>query len=1158
MAINHGNKLSGSTSLSFTTNGKAYTDVATILTTDYSSNLTINTPAPSIWENSTVTYKRSVSQDSPISATITGFNNGEYTVEYTWKDNNPDTPYYTGNLTVKPEHIAGMIDSIAVFGGSKTINATGITYHVPSNLTINRYSPVTLSGKIPNDSTYNKGGTISDNEFYSYEAPIRNGDQFILQKIYGPAQKAGKITDLSGVLTLTSNSSWLTFDNGTTKEEYTFDNKSNSFPTITVNATTNTPHAKYGTAKGELDYSPKISSISETATTHKITLSGLEKVTDADDSIANTDNRTAQISYSFLNYYITGNKMDDTVMIYKTGNFNITQEGGNVTVPNPKITYTLTYKSANYTVDGDNFIPVKTTDNTFTVNFGSVEGKEGEVSGNISGDFPDSFEVYGGTTNVNINGLNLTKPVDYPSRNIKFTAGGKIDYVNEVNNSTVGITANTYTTSKEITISQGGLIHNIPEAEIQWYIDSAKTNAIPTGKLSTPSLSISSNPISLGNSSKTISLTATSNEARSLYGGIAGELAVSLNNTIVPASGGTVTITGDPKHMAFIDGEIPATNSAYFRVRGYSTSNTKGIDKITKVEENSFGHDFSNAKPGSGNLVYNKLIYIKGQDRIINGKVFTNATFSSTIGTVIPNSLTFSSSSSSKQTSWKIPAATQPNTSLSYEMSSDNTRVTVSMSGSNLSSSTYKLSYSCNGKSGNYSVTRSGRNQLIDTILNVGGDTTYLNTNGKSFPMKYQSTINTTYTFNGWSFKNIVRNTLTTAISWNPNTLDFGSSATELSKSSVLSVTTAPENYTPKTITFTLSGIKQYPDESGVTTYSKNWNVNVPVTTIVAAAPIISVTPEGYGNYFTYTWDNATSKFTGTFKAVKINKSSLTINNPTYNTNGWDKYFTVNYVGESGGDSERNITVTAKSGDKTAILTCHRGIVTVSTSPSKTITFNITNNDPDFITLACPTTTIKPNNNVTIYPTSTEKDLSSIPLDKFDNYISAIVNIGSSKPLPPILTNITTTDANGNPQLGAFDTGTYHFYSGLNLLDDTITLTKTATGTTVCVQDTTKSSNYSKKFNRTINIFDIINISNPNYTWSITHNSGAGFLSIDNNGTLTLNPSNYNVTNENGVDETVTCTVTFGSPAKDYFGRSTISRTKTLHIDGKHYVNIPL
>ncbi len=1168
MAKDNGNILSSSIntkkSLSFTTKGKANTDESTVLKTDYRTNLTITTPTPLIWNNSVDTYRRSVSQTEPISAAITGFDSdsGEYTVEYTWnKHNNPDPAYYTGSLSVKPENT----DNISVNSGTKNILATGITYNAASNLTIDRYSPVTLAGTIPSDSSSNQGGSISDDKFYSYFVRNRVGNSFNTKLVYGPGQIAGSINDLSGVLTLASNSSWLTFDNGTTNEEYTFDNDNNKFPTITINAAANTPNAKYGTASASLDYSPK-SSIDSSSTKQTITLSGLKKVTDADNTQAETKERTATITYSFhINNY--QDKTADGVAIANltpeditNESFTITQSGGNVAVPNPSITYSLTYKSADYKVSGDDFVPTRTGDNTFTVNFGDIDGTEGTVSGSLDADFPDSFEVYGGITNVTVNGLEITNPIDYASRDIKFTALGRIDYVDEVNNSTTGISNYTYTTTKEITLHQYGHYHDTPEAEIKWYVDSAKTNTAPYGK-SAPTLSIGTNPMSLGSNSKTISLTASSNEAKSQSGGVTGALYVYPDRTSVPYYGGTLTIAADPINMTFNNATIPATDSAYFRVRGYSTSNTKGNDNITTVAENSFGHDFNNAAPGSGNLVYNKLIYIKGQDEINNGTASLNVSFTSTGGSsVSPSSLTFSSSSDSKQTSWSIPGASLPSTSLTYEMATDNKSVTVSMSGNTLGTTSFTCTYNYNGKTNSFTVNRQGLQQGITTKLYVSGDTNYLNTGSISFPMTYLAWVGDTYTFSGWSFKNATRGTNVDYLYWDAtnNQLYFDSSGAESTKSSKLKINTSYEGDPNKSVTFKLIGTKDRSDQSGVTNYEKSWVVPIQVATTGIDTPTLKVTTEGYEKYFSYTWNSDTLTFTGTFKAVSATGSSLIINTPDYNTNGWDKQFTVNYSGASGGDEARTVKAVAVCGGHSATLTCSRDAVTIYASSPTTISFNVTNNNPDFVTLSCPTTTVDPNKTATIIPVATLKDLTSISLDKFDNYNSAFEGQGSGKTLDAITTDITTKqDSTGYPQLGAFDTGTYHFYSGFNNsgIPSSITLTKALSGKAVCNQDGSKQSNYNYTVSKSV--YNIISNSNPKYEWKITNNSGAGFLSIDNNGVLALNNSNYNVTNENGVDETVTCTVKLGSPAKEYFGKDTLSITGKLHIDGKHYVNIP-
>lgn len=1162
MATDYGNKLSSEnskTSLKFETKGKGNDDGLAILKTDYRSyngKLTITTPTPSIWNNSTTIYKRSVSQSNPIKAAIIGFNDGEYTVEYAWNHNNPDPAYYTGDLTVNP------VDAnyIPVDGGTKNINANGITYHVPSNLTINRYSPVTLAGTIPSDSTSNIGGDVNDANLYNYK------DSDIT--IYGPAQKPGSVNNLYGVLTLTSTSPWLTFNNGTTNEEYTFDNSNGRFPTITVNAAGNTPVAKYGTASAALDYSPK-SSIGNSATTHTITLFGLKKLTDADNTQAITSERTATVNYKFhINNY--QDKTADGVAIanltpedISNKTFTISQSGGNATVSNPNITYSLVFKSADYTVSGDNFTPTRTGDDTFNVNFGSIKGEEGKVSGSVSANFPDHFEVYGGTSNVTVNALTLTNPVDYANRNIKFTATGKIDFVDKVNNSTAGITDHTFQTSKEIVISQVGTTHNKPEAEIKWYIDPAKTNTAPYGKYA-PTLSIGTNPISLGSSNKTISLTASSNESALKSGSITGDLSVSTNGqTSVPYTGGTVKITVDPKNMVFTNATIPATDSAYFRVRGYSTSNTKGIDNISTVAENSFGHDFSNTVPGSGKLVYNKLIYIKGQNEIENGTPSVNVAFTSTGGsTVSPSSLTFNSSASTRQTSWSIPGASMPSTSLTYEMAADNKSVTISMSGSNLSSAPFTCTYNYNGKSNSFSVTRQGNTQTIKTSLDVSGATNFLKTGNISFPMPHNALVGDTYSFSGWSFNSDIRKTQVNSLNWVPNTLEFSTTGEESSQIAFLNISTSPEPYTPKTIKFTLTGKKVYDDQSGINEYNKSWNVNVPVTTIGIGAPTISVSPAGYENYFSYIWYGP-DRFAGTFKSVGVSGSALAINTVNYNTNGWDKYFTVDYRGASGGDSARTVTVVASCGGKSATLTCHRDAVSIPASSPTPITFNVLNNNPDFVTLSCPITSVNPNTTGNrIYPVATLKNLLSISLDKFDNYNSAFKGQGSTSILKTITTDITTTDGSGNPQLGAFDTGTYHFNFKYNRddLNHTIILRKTATGKVVCNQDTGKSSNYSKDLYRNITVGAILENSRPNYAWSITNNSGAGFLTINNNeanAVLTLNNSNYRVSSESGVNETVTCTIKLNSPAKEYFGTDTIIATKTLHIDGKHYVNIP-
>lgn len=1165
MSTNHNSLLSNNKNiLTWTTKGKESSDGETLVKTEGSVNITI--PDKPELEDDTKTG--SANQDSPMIIASKTFDtdNFLYTIQYKWKHNIGTSGYIDGSLKVDKSD-----DNVfPVSGGSKNINVSGLTLHSRSDLRTARLFKVGASVTIPaNTDNNDTGGIATDDKFYTYT------DRGI--NIYGPAQRAENPDDIIGILTFTYNDSWIHVNPSTIKLT------ANGWPAspsidIDSNAPTN---AKYGTVDGDLSIA-NIVTMPNTGGNLSLVLSGLAKATNADNSSSITNDRSGNITYTFsVENYIKNTPDGNTLngIESATNTLSVSQSGGQATVPNPEITYNLTYVSADYTVNGDNFEP--SGSNPYTIEFGDISGEESVVSGSINADFP-SFNSWGGTiSGVDVNGINTTTPVNYSPRNIKLNATATAKYVGSVNNSTDGIDENhTYTQTKVVTIPQNGSNWAEGEATVQFYVDSCSSNEAPYGK-SQPSITLGTSVMSFNNgTTNTTSITASSNESNTSSGGVSGTLNTSISSTTVPASGGTVTITGTP-NMTFEDAKAPATNSAFFRICGYMTSIT-GEDYVNSVNLDDFGKTWTkgNTTPPTGSkLVYCGEVAIAGKSEVTGGTASTTATLSVDGGSLNTNSWTFSDNTE-QSSIWTIPDAGTPTGQFSnITMNSDITSLSVQTSGHDIDSKTFECEINDSDVTvspSTLSVTQEGLTQYFRLSLKPSGATEYLeNFNHKYLydgnPWTEILGVNSTYIFNDWTFdiENYSSNTsdlyfteqgASSRITNYPFTADGGTKKFDIKQFFTEDTTTDR-----KKVTFDFTGEHKYEDGNWRTEETRSWTKEIDRT---FTNPSFTLTKADDGlstSIFTYTLEGniLTTRFNSSGGAT----SSSNVDANTWNTNGFTNYFKATFKAGGKPDPARSTSITIISTDedpnkqKSATLTLTRAQGSGDSTSEFTPTFSseVSNN---VISLTYDTVTLNSSNtSANIYPKCTydADTLNSWNISVFtpqstNNNITAIIT------LP-----IDTRDSSGNYQLGAFDGGNYQPALTLNGIpkdqNNNVIGTYAVSGSITCDQQNSNGTHASSTYSGTLTrAFSTSSIIDSNGTWSLDNTYGDFITWNTTNSYVYINESAFDDNNipEDGVNVTLTYTMslnTFGTALNN--GNSTVTASTLIHIDGKHYVNIP-
>lgn len=1170
MSTNYNSLLSDNKSknrLTWTTKGKTSSDGETLVKTEGTVNITIP-DKPELADN---TRTGSSNQPSPMSIASQIFDstNSIYTIKYKWKHNMGTSGYIDGSLKV----VKSDDNVFPLGGGSKNINVSGLTHHSRSDLRTARLFKVGANVTIPlNTGNNDNGGNVTDNMFYS--APGSGN--------YGPGQCAANPDDIIGILAFTSNDSWIHVNPSTIQ----LTSKGWS-ATPSINIDSNAPtNAKYGTVNGDLSIA-NIVTMPNTGGSLSLTLSGLVKTSDADNSKSITNDRSGNINYTFSVQNYIKNTPDGKILNgieSATDTLLVNQVGGRATVPNPEITYALTYVSADYKVNGDNFIP--SGSNPYTIEFGNISGKESVVSGSIKANFPSAFNSWGGTVSgVEVSGINATTPVNYNPRNIKLNATATAKYVGSVNNSTNGIDSNhTYTQTKLVTISQNGSNWADGKATIQFYVDSCSNNEAPTGK-SKPTITLGTPVMSFNNgTTNTTSITATSNESNTLDGGVSGTLKTSISSTSVNTSGGTVTITGTP-NMTFEDAIAPATNSAFFRICGYMTGIT-GEDNVESVNLNSFGKSWTKE---SGTVSGSKLVYcgeveIKGKEEVINGIASTTAILSVDGGSLNTNSWTFSDNTA-QTAKWTIPDGGTPTGQFSnITMNSDITSLTIQTSGHDIDSKTFECEINDSDVTvspSTLSLTRDPIYQEFRCTLKASGDLQYLykfnendnraNLTGDN-PWIEILSVNNTYEFKGWIFSTEPYSRNTSALyfteqgaSTETSNYSFTANGGE-KKFDIKQFFTEDTTTDRKKVTFDFTGEHEYGDGNWITEETRSWTKIIdrefynPSFTLTKADDGLST------SIFTYTLEGNT--LTTRFSSGVGTSSSSSVTAEPWNTNGFTNYFKATFKAGSTPDPARSTSITIISTDedpnkqKSATLTLTRAQCYGDSISTFTPTFDteVSNN---VITLSWDSVTLSASKTpANIYPkciidtnTLNSWPISSFTPDSTNNNITAAITL-----------RIGTRDSSGNYQLGAFDGGDYT--ASISFNSDTLPKDSrgnlqmiglyNVTGTITSRDNRSAKSEFHGKIQRTFTGID--NISADSGKWKIS-NTYNNFITINSsNGTITIHEDNFdeNIISENGVNVTVTYTMRlndFGTKLNN--GNSTITGSTTIHIDGKHYVNIP-
>lgn len=1173
MSTNHNSLLSDNknkNTLTWTTKGKTSSDGETLVKTEGIVNITI----PDKPELKDDTRIGSANQISPMSIASQTFdsNNSIYTIQYKWKHNMGTSGYIDGSLKV----VKSDDNTFSLTGGSKNINVSGLTHHSRSDLRTARLFKVGASVTIPSNTDNNDiGGSVTDDKFY--EIPnswkiLGFGGRTRYISESGPAQCAANPDDIIGILEFASDDSWIHINPNTI--QLTADGWS-ATPSIDIdsNAPTN---AKYGTVDGDLSIA-NIVTMPNTGGSLSLVLSGLTKTSDADNSSSITNDRSGNITYTFsVENYIKNTPDGNTLNGVEdgTGLLSINQLGGQATVPNPEITYNLTYVSADYTINGDNFTP--SGSNPYSIEFGDISGEESVVSGGINADFPSSFNSWGGTiSGVDVTGIRATTPVNYSPRTVKLNATATAKYVGSVNNSTDGIDENhTYTQTKVVTIPQNGSNWPDGEATIQFYVDSCSSNGTPNGK-SKPTITLGTPVMSFNNgTTNTTSITASSNESNTSSGGVSGTLNTSISSTSIPASGGTVTITGTP-NMTFEDAKAPATNSAFFRICGYMTSIT-GEDYVNSVNLDDFGKTWTkgNTTPPTGSkLVYCGEVAIAGKDEVTGGTASTTATLSVNGGSLNTNSWTFSDNTE-QRSNWRIYDAGKPTGRFSsVTMNSDITSLTVQTSGRDVYSRTFECEINDSDVTVNpskLSVTRAGLTQYFRLNLNPSGNTEYLE------DFKYNNSIilnvYSTYTFTGWKFgiEDYDSNTsylyfteqgASNKIESYPFTADGGTKIFDIKQFFTEDTTTGR-----KKVTFNFTGEHEYGDGNWRTEETRSWTKTIDRTFTNPSFTLIKANDGLSPSIFTYTLEGNT--LTTWFNSSGGSTSSSSVTAQPWNTNGFTNYFKATFSPGGTPDPARSTSITIASTDKKqdgtpkaqATLTLTRAQGSGDSTSTFTPTFSsvVSNNvisltyDPNPATLNASNTTLN------IYPKCTydADTLNTWDISVFTPQ-STNNNITASITLP-----IDTRDSSGNYQLGAFDGGNYQptlTVNGIPLDNGNIIGNFAVNGTITCDQQNSNGTHASSTYSGTLTrAFSTSSIMNGSGSWSLDNTYG-GFITWNAN-YVYIDESMFddNTIPEDGVNVTLTYTMklnSFGTALNN--GNSTVTASTIIHIDGKHYVNIP-
>lgn len=506
-------------------------------------------------------------------------------------------------------------------------------------------NPIYLSGVL---SDYD---TIQDQEIKD-SLDIPDEDGIVFQECYNHDEP--KLT-----LNFKSDSSWFKINRNTTYSYIWDGNKVSNLPTsgtditkITYSVTSNTPSATQGTVSGTVDTLSSNNSINCDGGTVELSIGNTKlngritgfTFTDADNTKAKADPRIATITYT----YVAENSSSS---FSGSGSFKITQLGGNVTTPNPTVTYFFS-STSNCTIDKTSQGPQDKTGDVCTVKItadpnsatkGIVSFSSGSKmavysgstlvgSATSSADGKGDISVIGGTYTLKFDSINASLPKNTSSRTIGFD----IDVLteNDANN--------------------GSKISNIP---MNWsYTQPGYTYTNPYVKFAygiTQGSSTSSGSVTntfntaISNTSLQGTFVISSNAGD--YQGATTNPTISIDKTstiTVPDSDGTITVNCSYSGGIWEPGYTKSTNAKTWVVKLNSVTG----DSATDLHK-------TNA-PVSKSITLTQAGAVEGEKKYISVTISGSNPNTSYCSSV--NSCTLSDKTSTGSVQYNFTSATQP------------------------------------------------------------------------------------------------------------------------------------------------------------------------------------------------------------------------------------------------------------------------------------------------------------------------------------------------------------------------------------------------------------------------------------------------------------------------------------------------------------------
>ena len=505
--------------------------------------------------------------------------------------------------------------------------------------------PIYLSGVLSDDDT------AQDQEIKD-SLGIPDEDGIVFQESYN--QDEPRLT-----LNFTSDSSWFKINGNTTYSYFWDGNKVSGLPTsgtditkITYSVTDNTPSATQGTVSGTVDIVLSSNSINYDGGTAQLNIGNTKlngnvtgfTFTDADNTKAESDPRTATITYTYISE-------NSNPLFSGSGSFKVTQEGGDKTTPNPTITYFFSNMS-NCTLDKTNQGPqdktgavgsVKITADPNSATKGTVSFSSGAKmyiyfgstlvgSATSSSDGKGDISPAEGTYTLKFDNITTSLPKNTSSRQISFD----IDVLseNDVNNGSkilnVPITWKT---------EQKGYTYTNPYIKFTYGI---------TQGSSTSSGSIS-NTFNTAASNTSLQGTFVIPSNRGDYQGATTDPTISIDKTTVitvPDSGGTISVNCKYSKGTWEPGYTKSTNAKTWVVKLNSVTGDSATNLNTTNAPVSKSITLTQAGATEGEKKYTPVT-ISGTN--------PNTNYCSSV-----NSCTLADKTSTEAVQYNFVAATQP------------------------------------------------------------------------------------------------------------------------------------------------------------------------------------------------------------------------------------------------------------------------------------------------------------------------------------------------------------------------------------------------------------------------------------------------------------------------------------------------------------------